>query len=576
MAKNITFSLLKIYTGNIFSFGALLESFKKGPKEIAKKIIIYLLMAYAIGVFLFNYIKMSILYYGVFNTAGHPEYLMLFGIVTSLAMIFFLGFVSAASQYYTGPGEEQFLAFPLSPKNIFCAKFGVTCITDAIYSLVLFLIIAIIYGKYEGLLLSPLFYLGVIITDLLISVIAVFIIYFLFIVVLTAVPKFRKKSILTGISSFFIIVFVLVYSLGTSNAQIVAETENLQKLEPILNIFSTLAEKVPLLLKVADAVNGNIIYLLIMAALLVFAIFVLVPSVSGLYIKSLTGFSDVKTKKINQREAKAFVQKEIKRSSINKALYLRDIRSVMREPTFFTNGPLLIFLLPLILVISFAVGFLGASNGSLDLMIQSIRDEWFSLTPEGIQKLKYFLVLGFAGANIFVANSGSIACTSFSREGKCFYDLKAMPIENNTIAKVKFFHAFTYIIISFGLFTVLEIICWAVLSIPLTGIELAQLLFYEFALIASVSIVLIFTEMFLDTANPKLEWENPIAAFKQNMNSVISIFITFLVIGIFVGLGFLVPKNNVGHLIMTAVFVVIGAPLGYLYFRYAEKRITTM
>ena len=91
-----------------------------------------------------------------------------------------------------------------------------------------------------------------------------------------------------------------------------------------------------------------------------------------------------------------------------------------------------------------------------------------------------------------------------------------------------------------------------------------------------VSLVLIFTEMFIDTVNPKLQWENPPAAFKQNINAVVSSFISMGVVGLFIVLMIFLPKTALGMLLIGVIFAVIAAPLGFLYFRYAVKRIPKM
>ena len=90
------------------------------------------------------------------------------------------------------------------------------------------------------------------------------------------------------------------------------------------------------------------------------------------------------------------------------------------------------------------------------------------------------------------------------------------------------------------------------------------------------SLVLVFGEMFIDTFNPKLQWENPIAAFKQNVNAVVSSFITMGVVALFIVLMIFLPRNNLGIIITGLIFTVLAAPLGYLYFRYAVKRIPNM
>ena len=82
--------------------------------------------------------------------------------------------------------------------------------------------------------------------------------------------------------------------------------------------------------------------------------------------------------------------------------------------------------------------------------------------------------------------------------------------------------------------------------------------------------------MFIDTVNPKLQWENPTAAFKQNVNAVVSSFISMGFVGIFVVLMIFLPKNNLGMFIIGLIFALIAAPLGFFYFRYASKKFPKM
>ena len=66
------------------------------------------------------------------------------------------------------------------------------------------------------------------------------------------------------------------------------------------------------------------------------------------------------------------------------------------------------------------------------------------------------------------------------------------------------------------------------------------------------------------------------AAFKRNMNAVISTFIVMGFIALMVLLIVLLPKNNIGFLIVNAIMLVIATPLGYFYFKYAVKKIPKM
>ena len=177
------------------------------------------------------------------------------------------------------------------------------------------------------------------------------------------------------------------------------------------------------------------------------------------------------------------------------------------------------------------------------------------MSPEHVQMAEYIVVLVGAGMSIFIGNSSSIAATSFSREGKGLYDLKAMPIENRTIALVKVWHAFLYI----GLAIIITIIAltalWLCLEVPVTPAEFGKMIFLVALLTVSVSLVLVFIDMFLDTANPKLTWETPIAAFKQNLNAVLAVFISLGVVGVFVVLAIFLPKTITGASIISVIFI---------------------
>ena len=52
--------------------------------------------------------------------------------------------------------------------------------------------------------------------------------------------------------------------------------------------------------------------------------------------------------------------------------------------------------------------------------------------------------------------------------------------------------------------------------------------------------------------------------------------LTKAVVAIFVVLMIFLPKTGLGMFLIGGIFAVIAAPLGFLYFRYAVKRIPRM
>ena len=575
MKNKSLWPLFKILASNNFSLGTFIEGFKKGIKGILKNILIIILILYFVVVAGGMYITvMNLLGNGLVNT-GDIEKMPVIIMFAAFCIVLFFGFISAATNYYTGAGEEQFLAMPLKPVEIFGAKVGVTAITDASLGAAVVIIGSVIYGIKAQLLTNPLFYVGMIVTTCAIVSIALFLIYALMMIFLIVFPKCRKRSILTGIATVLVFVFVCCYSFFSSQMTMMMDlTEGAAA--PMVQLIRLSAQKAPFLMLFAQAMSGKILPMLLMVAITAVFIFAIVPLLAPVYVKTLNGFSDIKSKKISKEKAQDVITKNIKTNSVFSTMFTRDVRTMFREPSFFANGPLLLIILPVIMLLSGGISFIMASKDNLQVILNELQKIFLQMSPEGMLRFKHYATLIIAALAIFMGNCTNVASTSFSREGKALYDLKAMPIEPDTIVLVKFWHAFMYCIVSSVIIALYFIGAVALLRIPLTASEITSMLVKASILNLLVSLVLVFGEMFIDTINPKLQWENPTAAFKQNVNAVVSSFISMGVVGIFIVLMLFLPKTNLGMLIIGLIFAVIAAPLGYFYFKYAVKRIPKM
>lgn len=570
----MTFSLFKILFSNMVSFDDVIANFKKGPKGIAKNLLIFLLFVYCFGVFGLLYVNTMLNMYNGLVAAGKTYIMPVAAVFVALVITFFFGFLSVATNYCTGSGEEQLLAMPLSAKQIFTAKFWISVVSDSIFGVLLLAVAAIIYGAKEGLFTKPGFYVGFIVSALTLCLVSIAVIFGLFVIILTFVPALRKKNIMQGVASFLVIIFAGFGGMigSATGANVSSDALNLGNLL-VNSSVGRLAETKAMQI-FGNGLAGNWLSILVMAALSAFVIFVIVPLLAPLYIKTLNGFTDVKTKKIDAIEAEKVLKTELKSNSIFKTVFTRDIKTVLREPAFFANGPLLILILPLIMIVP--VMFTLVSQGeNLKVLGESLE---YILHIESFKTTgTYYFSIGLSAFVTFMGNGTSLAATSFSREGKSLYDLKAMPIKNSTIVLAKFLHAFMYVIVGDITIIIFAVIIFAALGIPAEIIVLIPCFLRMILLSAVISVALIVGEMFLDTANPKLNWENPIAAVKQNVNSIISVFITLSVIIIFALLAFLIlPQNDIGYAILVGVFIVIAVPLSLGYLKYAEKRLNTI
>ena len=216
-------SVFKIFLSNVFSFGTIRENFKKGVKGVLKNIGVFLLTLYLVGVFFILIFSFMTAFGDALLEADKLEYMPVIILIFGLVAGIFFGLISAATNYYTGCGEEQFLSMPLRPIDIFGAKMGVTSVTDLILGIAIVLVSSIIYGFKAKLLANPLFYIGAISTLVGIIAVSLLLIYGILVLLVYFIPKLRKRNTLTSIASGLIIIFAFGYVKFTSISLLILE-----------------------------------------------------------------------------------------------------------------------------------------------------------------------------------------------------------------------------------------------------------------------------------------------------------------------------------------------------------------
>ena len=572
------YKLFKLLNSSSLSASGVSINFKKGPKAIAKSILWILLFLYVFGVMIVMYSLYMVGTYKYLAANGNQQAMPLITMLLSIAVIMFFGFTSVASTYYTGNTEELIMSLPISSAKFFEAKFAVSFVSDAIMGIGMFAISSVVYGWNEGLLTNPLFYLGSLVSAIAFSSVSVFIIYFLFILILYFIKKKKKKKLLRVVATILIIVFCCFYgflnssvSLSVTNPEFVNEKMG-QSIDKIFEFSS----KTPVFMYMSGALNGKIIPILILAAIGGGVLFGLVPLVGTMYVKTLDGFSDVKSKKMSAEKAEEVISKDVRSVSVFHALFVRDYRNVVREPAFFANGPLFVYLFPVIFILSFGIGFVASGQG-ISGLIAGIKEQAHGASPEVLEMVKYIAAIGGAAFTVFSGTFANLATTSFSREGKSLNDLKAMPVDFNMIVKVKFWHAMLYVGIADVISIIIVTAAYFLFQVPLSLIDLITIWLVMTVFAAAVSLLLIFIDMFIDTAHPKLKWENPMMASKQNLNVLWSMLLSMITIGVVIVLLVLVlPKKLYALVILSVIYAIISAPVGAGYFKYAEKRLKEM
>lgn len=557
------FSLFKILFSNMFSFASFKENFKKGKKGLAKNILIIIAAIYCAVVFtgIFSFSMISV--YKTLESNGQLN-LMPVSAVLSIAVVnFIFGLLTVISNYCSGKSEEQFLAMPLKPVHLFGAKFAISIVTDGFLSLIMCIIAGIVYGINQHIMWNPLVYIGMLVTGLTISVVITGALYFVLILILLAFPVLRKRSILVGISTVIVILFAWGYGFISSNVSVYAAG--------VAQKISSASEQIKWVSFFADALIGKPGSILLLLTVDMAVIVGMVPTFAPGYVKSLNGFTDEKSKKISDEKASALIKNDTRQLSQGTALLLRDIKCVFTEPSFLVNGPLIIILLPFLMIVPSLVAV--SSKGKLSVVLAAIKDVLINFIGTDYNLFILYSVVIIAGISVLFSSMTNIAGTSFSREGKGFVNLKAMPIKMSDILTAKIRHSMIYFYFVFIVLAIIYIVLTLCIPLPLTVLLLCKIFAISYILSYSAVRIITSVDIMLDLANPKMEWENPVAAFKQNMNILFSILISWGFIVLFALLFVFVVKENVNMLLyIGAGLLIISGFINRLLYKYADKR----
>lgn len=576
--KSPVFSVFKLYASNQFSMNNFFGDSKKPGKKVGKTIGMIILILLILASIANSLITSLLGLYKGLKIYEAQDVMPAISLIFSISLIFVFGFLTIASTYYSGSSEDQLLSLPLKSRDILRAKFLVSLIADSFLPLLLLITSVVIYGIKEGLTFHISFYVGLLFSFLSAGVIAIFLIYLTLILLIYLIPSFRNRKVLVGIASVlsFVVVIVMTFMLSSFSSYGNVDPAKAFTAETIdqMNVF---LENSGIFTIFLSAIKGNWLSILVLVLIPAAIYFGVIPLISGMFTKSLTGFSDTKTTKMDKTEISKTLQKDVKRRSNIQALYIRDVLTVLREPTFFANGPLMVFLLPIIM--------LGSAGASLYFSSQKFRDMDFtkfsealsSIPAETIPKIVFYIAAIGGFIVIFLGAMSSIGTTSFSREGKGLQNLKAMPLDYSTIIDAKIFHAFTYNILAYVVMFVLILAGLIIIPLPISTAQIADIFINMFLFSFTALAFCTFVEMFMDAVAPKLNWENPVAAVKQNLNTMFAVLFTFAFIAIDAALLFAVMPANLSSIkIIAFINLILAAASGALFKKYAVKKLHEM
>jgi len=513
-----------------------------------------------VGDFGFLFVMMNLGMYEGLAMAGLQGLLILNAVVLATMLTLVVGFMTALSTYYLNDMELQLLSMPIQPKALFGAKFTAVYLSEAALSVFFMAVTMVIFGIKEGP--NPLFYVWGTIAGLLLPLPALAVSYLVQIPLLSVARFLKNKKVIMMVGGVLGLMFALgfnVYFQGMmarmtnpeAMAGMVAGPDSLitgigNAYPPALFAWKAMSD--PASLAAVGWILAMMAVCLAGPALVVFFL-------SGAYAKSLVGFNEAHIKKLTKAGADAFIAKSIRSGSAFRSLVMREFNMMNREPLYLLNGPFVVVLMPLILGIMFVVQKDMLFSDPDMAGVMALIDGGFGA-----------VLAGLVGA--MLGSFSSITCTGVSRDAKALPFIKSLPVKAETFLLAKLAHGLIFAVL--GSFIGVGLIA---LVLKLDFLDIIAGL----AVSLSLSSLLNMGGLWLDTANPRLSWDNPIAAMKQNPNAVIAILGSMGLMG---GVGWLVFKLSMGSgafalwfgLVPALVFVILLS----LFPRFAEKRLAAM
>lgn len=349
---------------------------------------------------------------------------------------------------YTADDLPVLLPMPFSAGQIVTAKLTVTLKFPVVLSVILINASFFGFGLRAGM--GAAFYIGTVLSSVLIPVTGLAIAALLTVVIFKCCGFIRNRDIMVAIGGILTLVLTVGYVIVSS---ILNSNDSPDAALSALSAFSGLSEYFPNIafmngFMFDGSIIGLFVSLGITAAAIAFALLVI-----KLFYLS-TALSMQNTGSAKKPVEKSMLSARKKRGAL-KALTSYEAKNARRNPAYMIYGFAMTFIWPLFFVLPFSFGknALFSTAGSVDTSVALI----------------CAIFLGVA-ASCFACGFNNLPGTAFSREGDCFHILRAMPLDFKDYYKSKL--RFAMLICSLGsvpYILILGIVCIATGIVTFTG-----------------------------------------------------------------------------------------------------------
>lgn len=481
---------------------------KKRRKEFLSFLVAFLLIV----VYTVVGIRFLLKEFDTFVALGIGELFLGQGFLIYTLVLLIFSVASIVSQLYFSSDVSIMLRLPISHESIFASKIFSLSLTGLFYACLVTVPLIIRYGMAMGE--GFLFYLYALLQIIFVTLLTISLLSLVIVILMRFANRIPKiKSILQFLGMLVILGLTMgfqiwIQKMASASGATVSIPEILQQNQQA--IYTVM----PHLRIVLGALTGESILMRTLYGLGMFlaaaaAFFIALRVGTGFLIR---GISDNRISPKKHRKVE--VGRAFKKRSVAMEIARKDLNDIFRTPVYLFNIGLIGILLPLFMVIPLAFNSgLGELTGFLPAVLAPLKEDGFL---GGAVGMGAGVLLTF-----FICSMAQGATTTFTREGKNMWLMETLPITYRDQVKGR-------IIASF-LLSLFSLAPTALILIVLTKPSLFMLLGY----VISSTVACLFMAngaLAIDIRSPKLQWDNPQKAVKQNVNVVIYMLATMIYI----------------------------------------------
>jgi ABC-2 type transport system permease protein len=543
-------SLLKLQINARYGLSNVLYNIKSDKKALWKSIgmglVILIAMAEIIGIYTFMMLQ---LYKGslIINA---PQVVLTMAAVASGIIVLIFGIFYILSTVFLAKDTELLASLPISQGNIFLSKFILVLLGEYPFAFFLMLPPVIIYGIGQNM--GVIYYLLAIICTLFIPLVPLVISSLLSLVLMNIVGRSRHRDLITIIGSIILLVGMFLGQNYLISQMPDNEQEFLVELLKSSNaMVEFMGRAFPPAIWITKILSGtfsealiNLVYLLIVSL----GAFGLVYFIAS-FIYQRGATAQFETVASNGKAKLSY-----KSTSKILAIFKIEWLTILKTPIYALNSLVMVFMAPLLMMLPL---FGGNLSNDPDLQFLYNLVESGQSTP-----LLPLIVAGLI--TLFVMINPAVSST-FSREGKNIWILKNIPVkpEIQVYGKLLAGYSISFIAALLSAFM-------AMLSFRIPIVTTIMVVILTSAALVPISAV----GIYLDLMRPKLTWNNPQEAIKQNFNVVIAMFLGFIMVTVFGIIGFFISRFSLGTFAIFGIMLVIMLSFSYfsiLMLKYAAQ-----